>query len=96
MKFTLHDIKTMAWLGKYYSLKISGATNLALFRETGDEKYKDEALAQLNQALIAWENYTDAALQQNINPLWTNRVGYVDWRQITEWVKQDIEIAKQG
>ncbi len=96
LKFTLHDIKTMAWLGKYYSLKISGATNLALFRETGDEKYKDEALAQLNQALIAWENYTDAALQQNINPLWTNRVGYVDWRQITEWVKQDIEIAKQG
>ncbi len=96
LKFTLHDIKTMAWLGKYYSHKISGATNLALFRGTQDKKYQDEAVAQLNEALTAWKNYTEAALQQNINPLWTNRVGYVDWRQITDWVKHDIDIANAG
>jgi hypothetical protein len=35
-------------------------------------------------------------MQQNINPLWTNRVGHVDWVKITEWVKQDIEIAKDA
>lgn len=94
LKFTLNDIKTMAWLGKYYSFKISGSTNLALYRETQDKKYQDEAVAQLTEALEAWKKYTDAALHQNINPLWTNRVGYVNWRQITEWVEADIEIAK--
>lgn len=28
------------------------------------------------------------------NPFWTNRVVYVDWVKITDWVAQDIEIAK--
>ncbi len=74
MKFTLHDIETMAWLGKYYSLKISGATNLALFRETRDKKYQDEAVTQLTDALEVWKKYTDAALQQNINPRWICRL----------------------
>ena len=41
-----------------------------------------------------WKKYVETALIQNINPLWTNRVGYVDWVKITEWVEQDIEIAK--
>jgi hypothetical protein len=54
------------------------------------------AIAQLEQALEAWKNYTSAAMEQNINPLWTNRVGYVDWLKITDWVAEDIEIAKAG
>ena len=37
----------------------------------------------------------NTALEQNINPIWTNRVGTVDWKLITEWVRQDIEIARQ-
>ena len=94
LKVTLHDIQTMALLGKYYAHKINGSANLALFREIKDKKYQDEAVAQLTQALEFWKKYTETALQQNINPLWTNRVGYVDWLKITEWVAQDIEIAK--
>ncbi|MCK5105527.1 MAG: carbohydrate-binding family 6 protein, partial [Cyclobacteriaceae bacterium] len=94
LKVTLHDIQTMALLGKYYAHKINGSANLALYRETKDKKYQDEAVAQLTQALEFWKKYTETALQQNINPLWTNRVGYVDWLKITEWVAQDIEIAK--
>jgi hypothetical protein len=96
LKLTIHDIKTMALLGKYYAYKIAGSTQLALYRETQDKKYQDEAIAQLEQALEAWKNYTSTALEQNINPLWTNRVGYVDWLQITDWVADDIEIAKAG
>ena len=30
----------------------------------------------------------------NVNPVWLNRIGQVDWLKITEWVEQDIEIAK--
>jgi len=91
---TLNDIRTIAFLGKYYAYKIAGSTNVALYRETKDKKYQEEAIAQLTQALEFWKKYTDTALQQNINPLWTNRVGYVDWIKITEWVEQDIEIAR--
>jgi hypothetical protein len=94
LKVTLHDIQTMALLGKYYAHKIDGSTNLALFRETKDKQYQDEAVAQLTQALEFWKKYTASALEQNINPLWTNRVGYVDWVKITEWVEGDIRIAE--
>ena len=96
LKVTLHDIQTMALLGKYYAHKIDGSTNLAFFRETKDHKYQDEAVAQLTQALEFWKKYTASALEQNINPLWTNRVGYVDWVKITEWVEGDIKIAEAG
>jgi len=94
LKITLNDIRTMAFLGMYYSSKIAGSTNIALFRATKDEKYQGEAIVQLKKALEYWENYTDTALRQNINPLWTNRVGYVDWIKITGWVEHDIEIAE--
>lgn len=94
LEVTLHDIKTMAWLGKYYAYKIAGSAQVGLYREMKDIKYQNAAIAELENALLAWKEYTDKALQQNINPIWTNRVGYVDWVKITEWVAQDIDIAK--
>ncbi len=96
LEITLNDIKTMAFLGKYYAHKIEGSTNVALYRETRDKKYRDEAIGQLTTALEFWEKYTGTALKQNINPVWLNRVGYVDWKEITGWVKQDIEIARSA
>ena len=53
------------------------------------------AVAELENALETWKQYTSNALQQNVNPIWTNRVGYVDWIKITDWVEQDIKIAKE-
>jgi hypothetical protein len=96
LKAILHDIHSMAYLGKYYAHKISGATHLALFRESKQENSRMEAINELEKALQYWEQYTASALQKNKNPLWLNRVGIVDWEKITEWVKQDIEIAKAG
>lgn len=96
LQITLNDIKTMALLGKYYAYKIEGSTNVALYRETKDTKYREAAVAELVQALDSWKKYTKTAMQQNINPLWTNRVGYVDWEKITDWVADDIKIAKAG
>ena len=96
LKVTLNDIRTMALLGKYYTHKIEGSTQLAFYRETKDKKYQKLAIEELETALDFWKKYTETAMRQNINPLWTNRVGYVDWVKITDWVKQDIEIAKQN
>lgn len=92
---TLADIRSMAWLGKYYAHKIHGATSLALFRETGDKKYQAEAVDQLTKALDYWVKYYQNAMKQYRNPLWTNRVGYVDWVKLTDEVKKDIELAKK-
>jgi hypothetical protein len=96
LKVTLHDIRTIALLGRYYALKIEGSAKLALFRESGDKTFQDDAVAILTQALDVWKDYTTASLQHTNNPLWMNRVGYVDWVQITEWVEDDIKIAVGG
>jgi hypothetical protein len=93
LQFTINDIRTVSYLGKYYAHKIAGSTQLALYRKFKEKKYQKSAIAELTEALVYWEKYTNQALEQNYNPLWTNRVGIVDWKQITEWVKQDITIA---
>ncbi|SEQ78562.1 hypothetical protein SAMN05421824_2299 [Hyunsoonleella jejuensis] len=95
LQFTVNDIKTVSFLGKYYARKIEGATYLALYRKLNEKEYQQLAIKSLEAALVFWKKYINQAMLQNHNPLWTNRVGIVDWKQITEWVKQDIEIAKQ-
>lgn len=96
LQYTLNDIKSMAHLGKYYAHKIEGATNLALFRETKIEKYQTASITNLELALTCWRSYAKTVEMQNKNPLWTNRVGYVDFQQNTEWAAEDIEIASKG
>lgn len=92
----LNDIQTISYLGKYYAHKIAGATQVALYRETKNKQHQKIAVEELTLALDFWEKYVAQALKQNKNPLWTNRVGHVDWVEITKWVELDIEIAKQN
>jgi hypothetical protein len=95
LSYILNDIESMAYLGKYYSFKINGAANLALFRETKAAAVQEIAVNQLIEALEYWKRYTASAMKQYKNPLWTNRVGYVDWVKLTDEVLKDIETAKQ-
>lgn len=96
VEMTLHDIETVSYLGKYYGCKIAGATHLALYRETQDRNHQQKSIEELEMALVYWGKYVSMALEQNHNPLWTNRVGIVDWNRITDWVENDIAIAKEG
>jgi hypothetical protein len=91
---TLHDIESVSYLGKYYAHKIAGSTYVALYRETKIKGHQNKAIAELNQALSFWKKYVEVASEQSKNPLWTNRVGIVNWNQITHWVEDDIAIAK--
>ncbi len=91
---TLHDIRTIALMGRYYAHKIAGSTYVALYRATRDKNYQQKSIDELTQALGFWEDYVAAAMEKNINPIWTNRVGIVDWKKTTELVANDIEIAK--
>jgi len=91
---TLADIHAMALLGRYYAAKIRGATALALFRETRDGKHQAEAVQQLKRAESFWKDYTSRTAARYRNPVWTNRVGIVDWRELDAEVARDIAIAQ--
>lgn len=90
LRLTLDDIRTIAWLGKYYSHKIKASTNLALFRETLNSHHRDAAIRELQQSAFYWRSFASLALSNYENPLWTNRVGYVDWRKTYRYVIHDI------
>jgi hypothetical protein len=94
LKAVLDDIRSMAWLGKYYAHKIRGAAELALFRENGIGTHREAAVRELESAAGFWEKYTDSARASYRNPFWTNRVGYVDWDELTREVRKDIGIAR--
>ncbi len=96
LKKTLTDIRTVAYLGKYYAHKIRGAAELDLSRKVdeGSDAYRGNAIQELTSASEYWRLYIDSAQKQYKNPLWTNRVGYVNWEQIYQWTLDDIAIAK--
>jgi len=96
LKRTLHDIQCMAYLGKYYAHKIAGACYLAMFRYDGSPKNQQNSIDELQKGLSFWIKYVQAAKSIYVNPIWTNRVGYVDWEKTTESVKEDIEIASKN
>lgn len=96
LKETLGDIRAMALLGKYYAGKIRGATELALYRRTGKAEHQQAAIDQLTLAAAFWDDYTAQAGSLYKNPLWTNRVGIVDWKELRGEVARDIEIAREA
>jgi hypothetical protein len=92
---TVEDIRAMALLGKYYAAKIRGATALAAFRATREADRQREAVQELTRAQGFWKRYTANAGARYRNPLWTNRVGIVDWRELTDEVAADILLASR-
>jgi hypothetical protein len=93
LHLTLGDIRAIAYMGKYYAHKIRGATALALFRKTGGQDSRSIAVSELNRAAHFWRLYVSTAMGQYTNPLWTNRVGHCDWRNLMLEVLDDIKIA---
>jgi len=89
---TLTDIKIIAYLGHYYGHKIQAATDIAFFRNTGELPYREKAIRSLQQAALYWKKYTSEAKLMYHNPLWTNRVGYVDWETNYIYALHDLEL----
>jgi hypothetical protein len=92
---TLGDIRAMALLGRYYACKIRGATALALYRKTGRPEQQQSAIIQLTEAAEHWNAYVAQVSAQYLNPMWTNRVGTVDWEELRGEVARDIQIARE-
>jgi hypothetical protein len=91
---TLEDIRAMALLGKYYAAKIRGAAELALYRASRRPEHQALAIRHLTHAAGHWKEYTSRTGARYRNPLWTNRVGLVDWRELDAEVARDIDIAR--
>ena len=53
------------------------------------------AIGALTAAAEAWRAYTGQVSSQYRNPVWTNRVGIVDWARLGAEVEADIAIARQ-
>jgi hypothetical protein len=90
---TFDDIRAMALLGKYYAAKIRGATALALYRRTHLPAHQADAVGQLTVAAGFWRDYTARTAARYRNPMWTNRVGIVDWKELDAEAANDIAIA---
>jgi hypothetical protein len=91
---TARDITLMANLGRYYAAKIRGATELALFRATRDAQHQQLAVKHLEAAAKAWGTYVEGVRKAYGASFWTNRVGLVDWQELTAEIRHDVEIAQ--
>lgn len=91
---TKNDIQSIAYMGKHYAHKIKAATYLALFRKTYDKVDQQKILDELRQSALYWRYYASSSLTINKNPLWTNRVGQVDWRESYRHVY--LEVRSNG
>ncbi|MGL6094477.1 MAG: carbohydrate-binding family 6 protein, partial [Fimbriiglobus sp.] len=91
---TLVDIETMSHLGLYYSAKIRGACDLALFDKTGDVMYQASAIKYLEAALAHWKDYSTAYTRQYTQPVLYNRAGVVDIPKQTENAAADLKMAR--
>ncbi|NJC25114.1 carbohydrate-binding family 6 protein [Neolewinella antarctica] len=96
LRATLTDIRSMAALAYYFASKIEGSNSVALFRAKGAISDQRAAVTSLEQATEDWREYVGLTASQYRNPLWTNRVGYVDWEVLTGWVGEDVEIARSA
>lgn len=95
LRLTLGDLEAMSHLGNYYSEKILGAMDLALFDATGRPGQKTSAIDHLRAALEHWKQYAAAYTRQNRQPVLYNRVGWVDIPGLVRRVEEDIEIAER-
>lgn len=82
-------------MADYYAHKIKGTTYTSLYRFTGDEKNKTQAVAELQAAVNSWVNYANASTAQ-YKPQLFARTMNLDWNALTALVKQDVEIARNA
>ncbi len=92
---TLGDIEAMAHLGRYYASKIRGATDLALFEETGQPRHKEQAVAHLEEAVGHWRAYARVASRQ-YRPQLLARTRVLDWNALLAEVKKDVGIPRSA
>lgn len=92
---TLGDLTALGYLAEYYSHKIKGATNLSMYRLSGEEKNKTAAVTELEQAVVSWKNYAKTATTY-YKPQLLARTQMLDWDALIPFVEEDVNMAKKA
>ncbi len=93
LRQTVGDFEAMGQLGRYYSAKIRGACELALFDAGIGAAHQHAAIAHLEDGLAAWRSYAAIHSAQYL-PNFFARMGWVDISALTVDAARDIEIAR--
>jgi hypothetical protein len=108
LKYEVADVKIWANLGLYYSEKTRGAVALQMFRKNGENKFKQEAVFHLENALSYWNDvikissplYNEMPLvhfseDKNLSKEQLKAMRF-HWKNLQNEVAKDIEIAKNA
>lgn len=95
LRLTLNDTEAMAHLGNYYASKILGAVQLHLFEKSKNKESQQEAVHHLLEAQGRWQNYA-SVVSELYRPQLLARTRRLDWNEILEHVKKDVEIARNA
>lgn len=93
---TVSDFKAWAYLGKYYAAKFRGATYTAMVRTTGNEDYREKAVAALTDAVVQWKSYAAVSTKKYRPQLFSRTGGTLDWNALIAGTEKDIQIAKNA
>jgi hypothetical protein len=93
LRQTRGDNEAMAHLGIYYSEKIRGACDLALFDASAAEEDRRSAIVHLELALAAWRQYAAIRDAQYL-PGFYSRIGWIDITALAVAVEKDVDIAR--
>ncbi len=89
----IYDLKSWAYMGKYYANKIRGAYYLHAYSNGLGSDNKTKSIQCLEKALQDWKNYSNAATT-NYKPQFLAKTRTVDWVALTKDVEKDITIVK--
>jgi hypothetical protein len=95
LRLTLSDIEAMSHLGNYYASKILGAVRLHLFEKSKNQANKKQVTRHLLEAQKHWESYASVAGKM-YKPQLLARTRVLDWMEILDDVKKDVEIARSS
>jgi len=95
LRLTLRDAEAMAHLGNYYASKILGAAQLHLFEKSNNQVSQESSVRHLLEAQRHWQNYASVA-SELYRPQLLARTRKLDWKEILEHVKKDVEIARNA
>jgi hypothetical protein len=84
----LYDMDAFSYLGKYYANKITAAYYLQAYRFIKVEKFKENAIDALQNALGEWKLYA-AAATRNYHPQFLSKTRTIDWNLLTSEVEKE-------
>jgi phage-related protein len=91
------DVKAWANLSYYFAAKLRGGVSLEMFRKTGEQGEKNEAILHLQKAAHYWEEVV-AVTESHYNPTPTVELDdqQFSWANYSDQVQRDIQIARQA